>query len=467
LETDSAAWLHPPGGSTPVLPRYFSFRSVAQLRAATRKQQYTRNVDFVNKHEKYIIFCIYHCRRARLRAMSLRKSSERRKKARSIGWLAEIYFREGREAAQTALEAVSPGDLLRNCRVVRNGEQALRTNAEQRDRIQYQSFNPPLWGWPYSILRVRFDPAEKEKYMHHGGEEILLPTEGGVSYHFFWTAGDGEPTRKLLPNPVEPGSIIRINPQIPHHTWAAGDVPAEAWMIIRDLTDSTAGTSLDLPADVRLEVHPPRRQLTADDLRQSERYALAAWGISEKIRLGRLRAGLSIRELAGACQTDPAQLSRIENGSSSSNVSLEVLLRIARCLGLEIQRLLSTDSIDERNPFKVEKIDGSCKTEAARSVLCIPDHHLLHLDHWSVSAGETISLNEDQGSSQTHRSWIVLRGEAIFDLADPVAGVTKELVDRDSVIHCRNRIGLTSFRALQDLDLLQVTYSVHCSSGRR
>ena len=37
-------------------------------------------------------------------------------------------------------------DLLRNCHVVRNGEQALRTNAEQRDRIQYKSFNPPLWG---------------------------------------------------------------------------------------------------------------------------------------------------------------------------------------------------------------------------------------------------------------------------------------------------------------------------------
>ena len=60
---------------------------------------------------------------------------DRRRKVRSIGWLAEIYFRDGRDAAQTALEAVSPGNLLRNCRVVRNGEQALRTNAEQRDRI--------------------------------------------------------------------------------------------------------------------------------------------------------------------------------------------------------------------------------------------------------------------------------------------------------------------------------------------
>ncbi len=391
---------------------------------------------------------------------------DRRRKSRSIGWLAEIYFRDGRDAAQTAFEAVSPGDLLRNCRVVRGGEQALRTNAEQRDRIRYQSFNPPLWGWPYSVLRARFDPVEKAKFMHHGGEEILLPTQGSVSYHFFWSAGHAEPTRKLLPNPVKPGGIIRINPQIPHHTWAAGEESAEAWMIIRDLTNSTAGTHLDLAADVRLEVQPPRAQLTADELRRAERYALAAWGISEKIRLGRLRAGLSIRELATACQTDPGQLSRIENGASSSNVSLEVLLRLARCLGLEIQQLLSDDSIDKRNPFKVERIDRARKGGGARSVLCIPERHLLHLDHWHVPEGETIRLDEeDSEDSLAHRSWIVLKGEAIFNLVDPIAGTTKELVDRDSVIHCRNHAGLTSFRALQDLELLRVTHSTHCSAA--
>jgi transcriptional regulator with XRE-family HTH domain len=390
---------------------------------------------------------------------------DRRRKVRSIGWLAEIYFRDGRDAAQTALEAVSPGNLLRNCRVVRKGEQALRTNADQRDRIRYQSFNPPLWGWPYSILRARFDPVEKAKFMHHGGEEILLPTRGSVSYHFFWSAGHAEPARTLLRDPVGPGSIIRINPQIPHHTWAAGEESAEAWMIIRDLTDTTAATHLDLAADVRVKAHPPRAQLTADELRQGERYALAAWGISEKIRFGRLRAGLSIRELASVCQTDPAQLSRIENGAASSNVSLEVLLRIARCLGLEIQQLLSDDSIDKRNPFKVERIDRARKARGARSVLCIAERHFLHLDHWSVPEGETISLDEeDPEDSLAHRSWIVLQGEAIFNLVDPIAGTTKELVDQDSVIHCRNHAGLTSFRALQDLKLLRVTHSAHCTA---
>ena len=174
----------------------------------------------------------------------------------------------------------------------------------------------------------------------------------------------------------------------------------------------------------------------------------------------------SIRELAIACQTDPAQLSRIENGATSSNFSLEVLLRIARCLGLEMQQLLTDDSIDKRNPFKVERIDRARNGGGARSVLCIPERHFLHLEHWSVPEGETIRLDEeDAEDSLAHRSWIILKGEAIFNLVDPTAGTAKELVDRDSVIHCRNHAGLTSFRALQDLSLLRITHSSHCSAA--
>jgi len=390
------------------------------------------------------------------------KSPDRRKKAHSIGWLAEICFRDGRSAAQAALEAISPGDVLQNYRVVRKGEPALRTAAEQQDRIRYQTFAPPLWAWPYSILRVRFDPAEKDRFMHHGGEEILLPIEGSVAYHFFCNAGSGAPTRTLLPEPVEPGSVIRIDPQIPHHAWAAGAERAVAWMIIRDLTHTTAGTHLDLPRGVSLEVQSPRRQLSADALAHSERYALIAWGISENIRIGRLGAGLSIRQLAAACDIDPAQLSRIENGSSASNVSLEALLRIARCLGLESQQLLCAEFLDQRNPFKIETLDRASSSGRGRSLLCTPQHHYIHLDHWNVPEGETAHLEEARGDAGSQRSWIVLNGEAIFELTDPVAGSTKELVDNDSVIHCRNHASLDAIHALQELELLQVTYSARC-----
>ena len=394
--------------------------------------------------------------------MAERTPSSRRKKSRSVAWLADIYFRDGEDAARKALEAISPGDMLRNHRVVRRGEAALRTHAQQRDRIRYQSFNPPLWGWPYSILQARFDPAEKDRFMHHGGEEILLPIQGGVSYHFFWSAGGSEPKRKLLPSPVMPGSVVRVDPQIPHHAWAAGDEPAEAWMIIRDLADRTAGTHIDVPPGLNLEMHPRGPHLSAEQLGQGERYALVAWGIAEKIRLSRLRAGLSIRQLAAACQIDAAQLSRIENGSSSSNVSLEVLFRIVRCLGLEIDELFSPGDIDEDNPFKIENIGRDQQGGVSHSVLCTPRRHFLHLTHWNLPEGESIELEDDRRDTEAHRSWIVLKGEAIFDLVDPSSGSTRELVDHDSVVHCRYHAALTSVRALQDLELLQVNYSPRC-----
>jgi transcriptional regulator with XRE-family HTH domain len=395
--------------------------------------------------------------------MAQAKTPDRRKKTRSIGWLAEIYFRDGRRAAQAALEAISPGDLLQNYRVVRKGEHALRTTAEQQDRIRYETFAPPLWAWPYSILRVRFDPAEKDRFMHHGGEEILLPIEGSVAYHFFYSAGSGAPARTLLPEAIEPGSVIRIDPQVPHHAWAAGEEPAVAWMAIRDLTHTTAGTHLDLPREVDLEVQSSGRQLSADELEHSERYALIAWGISDNIRIGRLGAGLTIRQLAAACEIDPAQLSRIENGSAASNVSLEVLLRIARCLGLEIQQLLSAEFIDHHNPFKVATLDRACSPGKGSPLLCIPQQHFIHLHHWKVSEGDTARLEKDRRGAGAQRSWIVLKGEAIFEIADPIAGITKELVDRDSVMHIRNDASLEAIHALQELELLQVTYSSRCS----
>ena len=101
-----------------------------------------------------------------------------------------------------------------------------------------------------------------------------------------------------------------------------------------------------------------------------------------------------------------------------------------------------------------------------RSLLCVPQNHFLHLDHWSVREGETIGLENERRDSDARTSWIVLKGEAIFDLTDPVAGSTRELVDCDSVIHSRNHAGVTSIHALQNLKLVRVTYSPHCSDSQ-
>ena len=44
-----------------------------------------------------------------------------------------------------------------------------------------------------------------------------------------------------------------------------------------------------------------------------------------------------------------------------------------------------------------------------------------------------------------------------------IVGTNKELIDHDSVVHCRNDAALTAIRALQNLKLLQVAYSPRCS----
>ena len=80
-----------------------------------------------------------------------------------------------------------------------------------------------------------------------------------------------------------------------------------------------------------------------------------------------------------------------------------------------------------------------------------------------VSEGETVRLEKDRRGVGAQRSWIVLNGEAIFVIADPIAGTTKELVDRDTVMHIRNDASLEAIHALQELELLQVTYSSRCS----
>ena len=76
---------------------------------------------------------------------------------------------------------------------------------------------------------------------------------------------------------------------------------------------------------------------------------------------------------------------------------------------------------------------------------------------------ETVHLEGGRGGAAAQRSWIVLNGEAIFEIADPIAGTTKELVDHDSVMHIRNDASLEAIHALQELELLQVTYSSRCS----
>ena len=108
--------------------------------------------------------------------------------AMDAGLAHQRVFTQGRDAAETALRAVVPAPGLHA--VVKVGRATWRTDAEERDGISYETFNPPaFWETPYSILKVRFLPRVKDDFMFHDGEEFLVPTEGAVTYHFFWSGG--------------------------------------------------------------------------------------------------------------------------------------------------------------------------------------------------------------------------------------------------------------------------------------
>ena len=168
----------------------------------------------------------------------------------TLGWLTNVYFAHGAEAAESALRAIVPAPGLHA--VVKVGRLTWRTDVEEQDGISYENFNPPaFWETPYSILKVRFQPRAKDDFMFHHGEEFLAPLDGEVTYHFFWSGGGAPAARVLLDAPVQVGSIVRIDPQTPHHTWAAGDRPAEAWMIMRDASNRAVSISVDPDANPR------------------------------------------------------------------------------------------------------------------------------------------------------------------------------------------------------------------------
>jgi excisionase family DNA binding protein len=245
------------------------------------------------------------------------------------------------EAAAQYL-GVSPGTLrnwvsARRIEYVKVGRLTWRTDAEEQDGISYQNFNPPaFWETPYSILKVRFQPRAKDDFMFHLGEEFLAPVDGEVTYHFFWSGGGAPAARVVLDAPVQVGSIVRIDPQTPHHTWAAGDRPAEAWMIMRDASNRAVSISVDPDASPRSDRSDISRRASADQLEDPSHYALVAWGLLERIRSHRERARLTMNGLASLVIL-PA--SRPVNQSVSRGVG-----KIGRFLQINVADLVPAQS---------------------------------------------------------------------------------------------------------------------------
>lgn len=230
------------------------------------------------------------------------------------------------------------------------------------DEISYRSFSPPAaWNATYSLQKVRFGAVEKQEYVFHPGEELLIPVEGEVAYHFFWSPGGKMPERVLLTPHAREGSILRINPQIPHHAWAAKD-EATAWLVLRHATNSPVALVIDQDSSSlamrRSSTSPAaqikdqessstlrtpfRRRVTAADLRKPGAYAMIAWGISELIRGTRQKTGLTTTDLASQIGIDPSSLSRLEE--AKANVSIEMLSRVCRALRIGMSERMDSGS---------------------------------------------------------------------------------------------------------------------------
>lgn len=399
------------------------------------------------------------CFRSSMRAKSVKVT----RKQGTLAWLEETYFSQGYAAARKAFARHLPEAAARPYGLLRSeeGQPAQRTDTEVRDGISYKSFDAPaLWNVPYSILRVSFEPVPKKHFIHHGGEEILVPISGEVYYHFYSNNDAESPQRHQLNEPLRKGTIIRINPQLPHHTWAGGKDDAEAWMIFRHVSDLATSIRVNSQHSSKALQATPRR-ITIEDLKEPPTYALIAWGLAERISLHRVRANLRITQLAAMCGLDSSHLSRIESGDT--NISLETLVRVARLLQINLDELIAP------NPWCYEVAALTRATTSKRQAVHQPPlrrpsspPHFIHPIHWQVPRGCAADASGiDSSVEGVMSSWIVLDGQVIFEIvADSVT--SRELLEQGSVIHFR-RGEAGRIQGLQDSRLLQIVYSSVCS----
>ena len=257
-----------------------------------------------------------------------------------LALIESLYFGAGAKAAQDQLQRLlGPEQSLRPYALSDAGLPSVGMDIVPADDISYESFSPPAaWNAAYSLQRVHLGGSEKHEYVFHPGEELLIPIQGQVAYHFFWSPGGRMPERVLLNPPAQEGNVLRINPQIPHHAWSAGN-RASAWIVLRHATNSPVAlvidqnsSSLALPrASTSLSTQirdqessstfrtPVRRRVTATDLSKPGAYAMIAWGISELIRDSRQKTGLTTTDLVNQIGIDPSSLSRLEE--AKANVS--------------------------------------------------------------------------------------------------------------------------------------------------
>jgi transcriptional regulator with XRE-family HTH domain len=368
--------------------------------------------------------------------------------------LETFYFRSGAAAASEYLRRLlNPQGEPESYFVATAARVAGQVRTDLSDQMQYVNFNPPgFWNAPYSVDHVTYGDRAQEDFAFDAGEELIIPTQGELQHHFFWTPGGSAPSRIVLNPPTTVGSVLRINPQVPHNSWAASD-QAAAWVVRRHGGYSRAELSWDGLSTSA--IRPPVRHRTALELSQAGRYAMVAWGISEMVRWARLRAGITTTELAHHIGVDPSSLSRLEE--ARANVSIEMLLKVCQALSIGIdQRIESGSWIWQRADF------DHAQNSRENSVLeAPPGTHALHPSSYQFSAGETDVVDTSYNCATAgYSSWMIVKGKVVFELNQSL-GSNSLLLDKGSVVHFREN-GRLRVRALEDSSLMRIVFNATC-----
>ena len=379
---------------------------------------------------------------------------------RSLGSLAEVGMKQGVRAARTAYEALTgQKHSERNLAVIRAGDayELVRTAVSEDQGIRYLNYSPrPAWEPRFSVLKATFDSNPKRDAYHvHLGEEWVAPLSGGVKYHFF-TPLDSDHPGQSLERPcrqeisVQTGEIAKINCRVPHHAWG-GPPGAEAWMVLHSPSNSTTANDLSprrrLPKEIAYRLHrPPRTEgelgfgVLEDEhgrKRQIEdygRYALIAWGISDRLRQARIWAGLNLDVVSYCCDVTKPTLSRIERGET--NPSVDVLSRLAEFYCLDLAALIAPEEWTVRR-----KVLSEQRSPVALTFDEEGDSDTIRFTFWRLEeVGRAVPVGRSPNglSVATPSTWIVLCGRVRFGLDEAVFDTPEEALRAGDVLHVRH-----------------------------
>lgn len=377
----------------------------------------------------------------------------------TVASLAEILYKSGPKAVVD--------ELVRHWGKV-SGDTSLippdhRDAVERRGREetgdQYYDYSPPtLWQPPYQVLRVRFKRGKKSEFMTHVGEEVIIPvSEGGIVYSMLMpdVGAEGFALKRVDLAPLHKGEIMRVQPAVPHYTGCDKET-AEAWVAFRDLGFSAVAIRSKKPLGLGLEA---RVRGEAHYRENPDLYCMAAFGVSERIRLFRDTAGLQISELARMAELDRAHLSKVE--SADSNISILKLKNIGEQLGFDPSEAFRRELWGHKR--------AKLKSTPGPHPAAISDHnprHYLHIRYLNLRAGEEYKQDLLPGQERlldTMSSWIALRGAARFFIADRLdQGV---MVDAGAVLHLRKPEKL-KVCAVESAQFLEITFSPLCVCDR-